>query len=430
MATNDMSAKNDTAGSIRILFLSADRFPPFRPAAKALFAGELPRRGHIVDWLVQADGPAVPAGDLPFHGGTAFVAPMNAGRTSWQRVLRYLQSYANALRMFTLLRRRPYAVLQVKDLYFGALLAIVAAKVAGVPLLYWLAFPHAETLLYAGKLKIARYPWLNIVRGTVQKWLLYRVILPASRHVFVQSEQMRLEIARQGIALEKMTPVPSSVNTAELTPAGIVQAKPAGERWIVYLGTLVRERQLDTLVRALPGVLARFPSARLVLVGAGELAEDEAQLLSTANSCGVGDRVTITGWLPMSEAWSYARAADVCVSPITPLPIFDVGSPTKLVEYMALGKPVVANHHPEQTPVIQQSGAGVLCHWDADGFAAAIVDVLGREPADAAALGAAGRRFVEEHRTHARLADVVEGAYRQVLTEQGSKFSVRAEASE
>jgi glycosyltransferase involved in cell wall biosynthesis len=424
-----MSATDDARGPLRILFVTSDRFPPFRPAAKALFAGELPRRGHVIDWLVQAEGPAVTPGDQPFNGGTAFVAPLNAGRTSWQRVQRYLQSYAHFMRMFALLRSRRYSVLQVKDLYFGALLAIAAARLAGVPLFYWLAFPHAETLLYAGKLKIARYPWLNILRGTLQKWVLYRVILPASQHVFVQSDQMLRDIEREGIPAAKMTPVPSSVNLAELAASGGVQVKPEGERWIVYLGTLARERHLDTLVRALPEVVARVPDARLLLVGGGEMAEDEAALRAAAAAAGVGDRLTITGWLPMGEGWSYARAADVCVSPIAPLPIFDVGSPTKLVEYMALGIPIVANHHPEQTPVIRQSGAGVLCAWAPDAFARAIVDVLERRPEDAAALGAAGLRFVEDQRTHARMADLVEDTYRQVLVELDSKFSVSAEAS-
>jgi glycosyltransferase involved in cell wall biosynthesis len=424
-----MSAQHDARGQLRILFVTADRFPPFRPAAKALFADELPRRGHVIDWLVQAEGPDVVAGDQPFRGGTAYVAPLNAGRTSWQRVLRYLRSYAHFLRIFALLRSGRYCAVQVKDLYFGALLAIAAARLAGVPVFYWLAFPHAETLLYGGRLKIARFPWLNVLRGTLQKWVLYRVILPASQHVFVQSEQMLRDIEHEGVPAAKMTPVPSSVNLAELAAAGGVQDKPAGERWIVYLGTLVRERHLDTLVRALPDVVEHVPRARLLLVGSGEMAEDEAALRIAADAAGVGDRVTITGWLPMTEAWSYVRAADVCVSPYPPLPIFAVASPTKLVEYMALGKPVVANHHPEQTPVLRQSGAGVLCDWAPEAFARAIIDVLEQRSADAAALGARGVRFVEEHRTHARMADLVEHTYRQVLDELDSKLSIRAEAS-
>jgi glycosyltransferase involved in cell wall biosynthesis len=411
-----MTAKPPATAPLHLLFVTADRFPPFRPAAKALFADELPRRGHTIDWLTQSEGPEIVAGIQPFQGGTAYVAPLPAANSAWRRCLAYLHAYANSLRMFQLLRRGRYSVLQVKDLYLVALLAIVAGRLANVPLFYWLAFPHAETLLFMGKHKLARYPRLNLLRGRVQKWVLYRVILPASRHVFVQSDEMRRQIMREGIPGSKLTPIPTSLNLAELA-SGDAAPKPEGELWIVYLGTIGRERRLEIVVQGFPQVVKRFPNARLVLVGGGDMAADEAALHAAAAATGCADRITITGWLPMRDAWSYARAADVCLSPIAPLPIFDVGSPTKLVEYMAVGKPVVANHHPEQTAVIRQSGAGVLCGWSADEFAAAITTVLSLPPEEREAMAAAGLRFVQEHRTHERMADLIERTYARVLAD-------------
>src|SRR5690606_33745762 len=120
-------------------------------------------------------------------------------------------------------------------------------------------------------------------------------------------------------------------------------------------------------------------------------------------------------WLDEVRAWDYARAADVCVSPYAPIPVLRSTSPTKLIEYMALGRPVVANPHPEQTPILRDSAAGLLADWNEDEFAAAIVHVL-EHPAEAAAMGRAGRRFVERFRTHRRMADLVEETYARVLS--------------
>ena len=89
-------------------------------------------------------------------------------------------------------------------------------------------------------------------------------------------------------------------------------------------------------------------------------------------------------------------------------------SPTKLVEYMALGKAVVANDHPEQSEVIEQSGAGLLCGWDEEEFADAIVELL-RDPERAAAMGRAGRAFVAARRTHWAMVDLVAERYTQAL---------------
>ena len=104
--------------------------------------------------------------------------------------------------------------------------------------------------------------------------------------------------------------------------------------------------------------------------------DDEQLLRREAERLGISRNVTITGWLPMPEAWQQVRRAALCVSPYLPVPILRSTSPTKLIEYMALGKPVVANDHPEQADVLRESGAGLVCGWNEQEFAAAIVELL------------------------------------------------------
>ncbi|MFO0233292.1 MAG: glycosyltransferase, partial [Burkholderiales bacterium] len=55
----------------------------------------------------------------------------------------------------------------------------------------------------------------------------------------------------------------------------------------------------------------------------------------------------------------------------------EVGSPTKAVEYLACGLPVVANDQPDQAHVVLASGGGVVVPFTAEGFANGIVEVLG-----------------------------------------------------
>src|SRR6185295_7446036 len=105
--------------------------------------------------------------------------------------------------------------------------------------------------------------------------------------------------------------------------------------------------RMDFMVRCLAEVLRQRPDARLLFVGGGDRAGDEEAIWAESERLGVRDRVEITGRLPRPQALRRIAAADVCVSPFFPTPILNSTSPTKLVEYMALQRPVVANDHPE-----------------------------------------------------------------------------------
>jgi glycosyltransferase involved in cell wall biosynthesis len=400
-----------------ILFVTSDLYPPFRPAAKAVFAEGLAARGHRIDWLLQAAEPSSPSGEQHFKGGMAYIAPTNAGASRLARIKRHFANVWNDFRVFGLLKRHRYSLVQIKDKYLGALLAIAAAKIYGVPVFYWLAYPHGEASLYAARNGVARYRLIYQLRGALQRFLLYRVIMPACTHVFVQSEQMRRDVAREGIPLESMTAVPSSLNLRDLDArAGPETDEAVSPPTVVYLGTLLRERQLDFLVRAHALVVAALPDAHLKFVGSGWMPDDERLLRGEAERLGLNGNVTITGWLPMPEAWQHVRRAALCVSPYLPVPILRSTSPTKLIEYMALGKPVVANDHPEQADVLGASGAGIVCAWNEQEFAAAIIELL-KDPQRCKEMGAAGRRYVAEHRTHWAMVELVASRYRQHLAE-------------
>lgn len=406
-----------TDEKLDVLFVTSDTFPPFRPAAKAVFAEGLAARGHRIDWLMQAAELSTPSGVQRFNGGTAYVVATNAGASRLARLKRHLADVWNDFRVFGLLRKHRYSLVQVKDKYIGALIAVAAAKLHGVPVFYWLAYPHGEASLYAARSGVARYRLLYSLRGALQRFVLYRLIMPACAHVFVQSEQMRRDVADEGIPLEHTTAVPSSLNLRDLElQAGQAEEPLDSPPTVVYLGTLLRERQLDCLVRAHAHVVRDVPEARLVFVGSGWMPDDEDLLRREAERLGIGGNVTITGWLAMPEAWRYVRRAAVCVSPYLPVPILRSTSPTKLIEYMALGKAVVANDHPEQADVLRASGAGILCRWNEDEFAAAIVSLL-RDPQRRAKMGAAGRSYVAEHRTHWAMVELVYARYRRHLRE-------------
>ena len=197
---------------------------------------------------------------------------------------------------------------------------------------------------------------------------------------------------------------------------GKEEMENCGAKVILYLGTLSKVRRMDFVIRVFRKVKDLFPNVTLQLVGGGEDDEDITIIHKEMKSIGLDSNdVLITGMLPMKEAWGYVRRADVCLSPFYPTPILNSTSPTKLIEYMAFAKPVVANDHPEQKKVIEESGSGICVPYDEDRFAEAIVNIL-NSPGVAVEMGKKGRRYVELNRTYSRLAEMVDKKYQEIIS--------------
>jgi glycosyltransferase involved in cell wall biosynthesis len=395
---------------LRLLVVSSDRYPPRRVDVSVLFGEELARRGHRIDWILQSEAACARAYTTAWGGGTVLVGPTDLGTSLFRRIRKHALGIRHDLNVFRLLRSRDYDMVEVKDKFLSGVSALLAAKLHGKRFVYWLSYPFPEEYLYRAAVGTARYPLLYRIRGSVFKVLLYRFLLRLADHVFVQSEQMRRDVAAHGIPPAKMTAVPMGIDLRANADEGARTERrliPPGRPSFLYLGTLSRVRRLDFLVRVLAMVRNAMPDTRLYMVGRGDDPADEQFLLDEASRLGVSSTLILVGQLPREEALKYVRDAGVCVSPFYPSEILNSTSPTKLVEYMAMGKAVVANDHPEQRRVIEESGAGRCVSWNEQEFAEAIVGLL-RAPDECERMGRKGRRYVEEHRSYEKIADLVE----------------------
>ncbi|HEX5419011.1 MAG TPA: glycosyltransferase family 4 protein [Gammaproteobacteria bacterium] len=393
-----------------LLVVSSDCYPPSVVDVSVLFGEELAGRGHRIDWLMQSETDCEEAYALRWGGGTVWVGPTDRGASLLHRLRKHARSIAHDLKLFGLLRKGDYDLIEVKDKFVSGLFAAAAARLFGKHFVFWLSYPFPEDYLYRARSGVARYPLLYRIRGAAFAMLLYRVLLPRADHIFVQSEQMRRDVAAKGIARTKMTAVPMGIKLEgeEASPHGAERTLiPAGEPCLLYLGTLARVRRLDFLVRVLAALRHRVADAKLYVVGAGIEPGDERLLRDEAERLGLSSALVLVGRLPRTEALRYVREADVCVSPFYPTPTLNSTSPTKLVEYMAMGKAVVANDHPEQRLVIEESGAGFCVPWDEQAFADAVAELL-HNPGLRTLMGERGRRYVETHRTYDKIATLVE----------------------
>ncbi len=409
--------ENRRQEKFKLLFISSDRFPPFRVDVTILFGEEIMQRGHTIDWLLQSEESCKQAYETNWAGGKAWVGKTDLGNTAFSRLKKHLLSITHDFRMFRLAKKNSYDFIQVKDKFISALLAIAAAKVGNAKFVYWLSYPFPEAAFYNASSGHSRYPLFDRLRGIIFKLLLYKVILPQATHIFVQSDQMRRDVAEAGIALRKISAVPMGVAIDKVPLPCNKPEVPTQERKIVYLGDLSRNRKLDFLIRVFRQVHDNFPNAKLYLVGGSHDTSDLEKLRNYAEKLEISESVIFTGFLPITQGWQHAVEADVCVSPLHTTPIYRPASLTKLVEYMAMQRAVVANEHPDQGAVIEKSGGGICVPYDETNFSDAIIKLL-RNPELAHQMGIKGRDYVKNHRSYKIIADRVEAVYLDLINKE------------
>lgn len=402
--------------TVRLLYLTRESHPSFRPDIATLFGQYLPRHGVQSD-LVALDDGAAPSG---WAAGAALLRrPRGRLRRLWARQALALDLYRHA-------RRGRYDAIQVRDRIAGALLGLIVARLRGLPFFYWMSlpFPDAWLDLGAGAAANSASPlqrWAWRARGMVASVILYRLVLPRADHLFVQSDAMLAMLAAKGLPASRMTPVPMGVAIPESLDAVVASddARLAGRRVIVYLGALERLRHPEVMIEAMVDVARRHPDALLVMVGDSQHPGERAWLEQEIVRHGLQGHALITGWMPAVQAWRYLRAAEIGLSPFPRSRILEVASPTKVCEYLAYGIPVVANDQPDQAALIAQTGGGLCVPLTPAGFAAGMLELLD-DPARARAMAQAGRAAIAGLRSYDVLAAALAAQYRRLLGAGGA----------
>lgn len=401
---------------IALYYSIPDHYPSFRVDVSELIAKSLSDTGVVTDWFMANNNPNQPAGKVDYFSQTCTLPPKLKGQSKLKKLLSKVLYWTTDAFFLIKAATQHYQVIQTRDKYFSSVVALISAKLSGKKFIYWCSYPFPEHELSMARERDGLARTVMSAYGRFVFFVLYKVVMKYADHSFVQSERMREDIARYGVPPVRMTPVPMGVPARLLAWAETTQTAVVPGR-VVYTGTLAEIRQLHVLIDAFALVKKRHPEASLLMVGDGNKPHERTGLEEQVARFGLSDSVVFTGFVPIEDAWSFAASASVCVSPVSPIPVLESASPTKLVEYMALGRPVVCNDHPEQSDIIRDSGAGICVAWSAPAFAEAICQLL-QQPAAAEQMAAKGPAWVASHRTYPQIAAKVYEQYTTILGAQ------------
>ena len=227
---------------------------------------------------------------------------------------------------------------------------------------------------------------------------LETVVLRRAHRVVAICEGIRSEVISRGIPVSRVAVAPNAVDgewlTSRVRASELAAQLGLGAGPVFgYIGSFSRYEGLLFLIEAMPDILARFPGARLLLVGGGR---DEEAVREAARRAGVA--VVMAGRVPQERVRDFYSLIDVFVLPRRRIRLTELVTPLKPLEAMALGIPVLASDIGGHAELVNDGETGLLFKAESSESLVEQASRLARDPALRAQLGAAGRRWVESER--------------------------------
>lgn len=247
-----------------------------------------------------------------------------------------------------------------------------------------------DSLLHQGLEKVAGFLY--------EKANLVVVVTPAFKDHLVRRWRVpeeKIAVVENGVETDLFAPAPPSVHQT------LRRQLNAQSKFVVcYIGTMGNAHGLVTLIDAAAKLQYQDPDVLFLLIGEG--AEKE-KVKSLAQARGLSN-VHFLDQQPREKIPAFISAADACLVLLKKTDVFKTVIPTKMLEFMSCGRPVILGVDGQARQIVEQAGAGIAIEPEnSDALVAAINQLKANEELRNR-LGAQGREYIIRNFSRARTA--------------------------
>ncbi|AUM71928.1 glycosyltransferase family 4 protein [Pseudomonas fluorescens] len=284
---------------------------------------------------------------------------------------------------------KPDVVLASSPPIFPMLPIWVVCKLRGIPLVFEVRDLWPESAVQMGILR-------NRLLISIMSWM-ERLLYDKAKRVVTLTQGIRNDIHARGWPASKLEVITCGVDTQMLYPdaeaGGVVRRNFGweGRNIVLYFGAMGEANNLDVVIEA--AVQCKDENTLFLLIGDGMKRAYLEQRITDLKI----NNVLLLPPVSKHEARGFINAADLCLVTLKDIPLFKGAIPTKLLDYMACGRPVLCGVEGEAADIVQEAQAGIAFQPNSSQQLTTIIaELMDNEPLRSK-MGRSGAQYVKNN---------------------------------
>ena len=175
---------------------------------------------------------------------------------------------------------------------------------------------------------------IKSLQRKIEKMINGKTLRAGTKILVSNNETKKIIIDEYNVMQEKISIVPNGVN---LSMFNITKKK--NPKKVVFAGAMYYHRGLDVLLETIPLVIEKIPDAKFVLLGSGTEMDKLKEIVSKNK---LDNSVEFKGWIEREKIPENIADASIGIGPLRLTEVTSRALPIKVLEYMAVSLPLIA----------------------------------------------------------------------------------------
>ncbi|RZD48777.1 MAG: hypothetical protein CXT78_00635 [Thaumarchaeota archaeon] len=227
---------------------------------------------------------------------------------------------------------------------------------------------------------------IKLLQRKIEKMINGKTLRTGTKILVSNNDTKKTIIEEYGVKSEKISIIPNGVDLLLFNTA-----TEKNQKKIVFAGAMYYHRGLDILLEAIPFVIKKISDAKFVLLGSGAEMNKLKKIVSDNN---LENSVEFKGWIKREEIPKNISDASIGIGPLRLTDVTSRALPIKVLEYMAVSLPIIAQKGTLPSDVLENEKNGYFIENSND-LAEKIILLL-NQPKKVESMGSQSSKMVQK----------------------------------